>query len=206
MNKALIFLSKKDSNMKKLIEKYGEISINSNYMKTSGSYFTDLISSIISQQLSVKVANSLLLKLKKLCNNQITPKKIILMSDDKLRNIGCSKQKIIYLKSFANAVCDQIIKLDNLINLSDEEVINQLVQIKGIGVWTAKMFLIFSLQRLDVFAVEDLGLRNAIKKIYNITGSKNEYQKIAENWKPYRTYASLLLWKSLNNLPNYDID
>ena len=129
-------------------------------------YFEDLVGAIVSQQLSTKAADTIFKRIKALVSNKsITPKAILSLKDDQIRAAGMSYSKIKYIKDLAQKSKSGEINLNNLKNLPNEEVIGELVKIKGIGRWTAEMFLIFSLKREDVFSHGDLGLQNAIKKI-----------------------------------------
>lgn len=161
--------------------------------------FYELIESIISQQLSVKAADTIFGRFKNLFGNKFpTPSQVLTMDDDKLRSCGISFAKISYVKSVANAFVSDLIDIEKIKKQSDEEVIEELTQIKGVGRWTAEMILIFTLKRPDVFSIGDLGLRNAITKLYGITDRK-DMVKLSENWKPHRSTASWYLWRSLEN-------
>lgn len=163
-------------------------------------YFVSLAGIIVAQQLSGKVARVIFNRLEKLCNDSITAEKISEFKDEDLRGIGISFQKIKYLRSLAECHLQKIIDFTNLNHLSDDEIINMLIKIKGIGVWSAQMFLIFSLGREDVFSVGDLGLRNAVKKVYNNPDlTEQEIIKISENWMPYRSVVSHYLWHHTDN-------
>jgi DNA-3-methyladenine glycosylase II len=130
-----------------------------------------------------------------------TPMEIISTSDIELKSkIGLSSKKVQYLKDLSTRVVEQKLDLDLLSTMSDEEVINQLIQVKGIGRWTAEMFLIFCLGRPDVLPVTDLGIRKAMQKIYSIPELPKpaEMLAIAQPWRPHRTVATWYLWKSLS--------
>ena len=131
----------------------------------------------------------------------MTPDKILNVSDEALRQAGCSGNKARYIKNIAQAVADKSLDLENIKQYDDEEIIRQLTAIKGVGRWTAEMFLIFSLAREDIFAFGDIGLLNAITKLYGngASLSKGEVVAITEQWAPYRSYASLYLWRSLDD-------
>lgn len=164
-------------------------------------YFEDLVGSITSQQLSTKAAATIFIRIKTLFKKgKMTPKSVLKLKDEKIKKAGMSMSKIKYIKDLAQKVKDKEIDLNELDHLEDEEIIRQLVSIKGIGRWTAEMFLIFSLKRENVFSHGDLGLNNAIKKIYKLeTYSQEKVEKIVSRWTPYKSYASLALWKSLDN-------
>ncbi|MFW9922080.1 MAG: DNA-3-methyladenine glycosylase family protein [Candidatus Thorarchaeota archaeon] len=162
--------------------------------------FQSLYETIIYQQLSGKAASSILRKFLTLFpEGKVTPKDVLAKSEEELASAGISRQKRGYLYSLAEKFLDGTITPEKFGSMSDEEIITELVQIKGIGPWSAQMYLMFTLGREDVFAPDDLGLRKAIQVNYNLTElpKPKEAEKIAEQWKPYRTWASLLLWKSI---------
>jgi DNA-3-methyladenine glycosylase II len=165
-------------------------------------YFIDLVESIIGQQLSGKAADTIFGRFKKLFpKEQITPDYLLKIPDKKIRDAGISFSKISYIKGIAKAVKDKEIDLDKLEKLSDQEVIDELVKLKGVGEWTAEMFLMFSLLRTDIFSTGDLGLQNAVVKLYGLKEkpTKKELLEISAKWSPHRTLASRYLWQSLNN-------
>lgn len=158
-------------------------------------YFKFLSHTIISQQLSSRVARILIDRVMAFMKDDMTPKTISEARHEDLKGLGLSSSKITYLKSLAEAVMDQKIVLEELSSLSNEDVIAKLIEIRGIGRWTAEMFLMFSLGRKDVFSVLDLGLRNAVKRIYqNNQLTKREIEDISKKWKPYRSVAAHYLW------------
>lgn len=138
--------------------------------------FEELIESVISQQLSIKASDTIFARFKKLFKNNLfpMPEEILKMDDEKLRGVGISYQKISYIKAIAAAFQKGEINKDKIKQLSDAEVISELTKIRGIGRWTAEMTLIFTLNRPDVFSIGDLGLRNAIIKLYGITDKKRD--------------------------------
>ncbi len=172
-------------------------------------HFHSLVEAIVSQQLSVKASDTIFARFKKLFtekNNSRSfpkPEQILKMSDAKMRAAGLSYQKIKYIKDLAKKVQAKEVLLHKLEKMSDEEVIEHLTQVKGIGRWTGEMFLMFSLQRPDIFSQGDLGLKNAIIKLYKFKKPPTEKQieKIISKWSPHKTTASRYLWKSLNNEP-----
>jgi DNA-3-methyladenine glycosylase II len=163
---------------------------------------TELIESIISQQLSVKAADTIYSRFLKLFKNgKFTSADEILKIDvEKLRSAGMSYSKAKYIKNIAKAFKDGEVVIEKIQKMTDEEVIVELTKIKGIGKWTAEMTLIFTLKREDVFSPGDAGLKRAIKNLYGITNEK-EILKLSETWKPKRSYACWYLWRSLNNVP-----
>ncbi|HET9946778.1 MAG TPA: DNA-3-methyladenine glycosylase [Patescibacteria group bacterium] len=185
----------KDPVMAKLIKKYPEASFSNKAEKL----FEDLIDSIVSQQLSIKAANTIFTRFKALFPDSFpTPQDILSTPDETIRTAGISFQKISYIKSVADAFLSDLIDTKKIQDMSDNEVIESLTQIKGVGKWTAEMILIFTLGREDVFSIGDLGIRNAITRLYGIT-DKKDMEKLSENWHPYRSYACWYLWRSLEN-------
>jgi len=184
------YLIQKDPVLKDLFAKKEII-----YVRVSDDYFVSLVDTIIAQQLSSKVAQVISKRVFTFFDEVITPQKIMDASEEALRPLGLSFQKIKYLKSLADCIIQGKVDLSDLESKSDQEIIDMLIQIKGIGVWTAQMFLMFSLGREDVFSVLDLGLRNAVRNIYqNQELSHQEIEQLAENWAPYRSVVSHFLW------------
>ena len=160
-------------------------------------YFIGLCREIIGQQLSGKVANVIFTRFEGLFpKRQITPERILTLTDQQIRDIGTSWAKVKYLKDLAKQVKAKTVKLEQLDQLADEEVIKTLTKIKGVGPWTAEMFLIFTLKREDVFSFGDLGLNKAIKKLYG----KRKLEPITKRWSPYKSFGCLALWHSLDNV------
>jgi DNA-3-methyladenine glycosylase II len=162
-------------------------------------HFSALCREIIGQQLSTKVARVIFERFKNLFPKEnITSTYLMGIKQETLRAIGMSNSKALFLLDLAQKVENKEISFAKLQKLDDEGVIRELVQVKGIGPWTAEMFLIFSLGREDVFSFGDLGLKNAIKKIYGLTNATNaDIAKIVIKWSPYKSYACRILWKSL---------
>lgn len=157
--------------------------------------------SILSQQLSIKVAAVFHQRFMALFNNSSpSPRQVAALSFDTLRSIGLSKAKATYIKNVADYFMEHRITDNQLHKMTDDEVIDLLTKIKGVGKWTVEMILMFSLQREDVFSCNDLGIRQAMCSLYNINGDENKKQvtekmlRTAHKWKPYRTYACLYLW------------
>ena len=160
-------------------------------------YFIALCREIIGQQLSGKVANVIFTRFEGLFpKRQITPERILTLTDQQIRDIGTSWAKVKYLKDLAKQVKAKTVKLEQLDQLADEEVIKTLTKVKGIGSWTAEMFLIFTLKREDVFSLGDLGLNKAINKLYG----KRKIGSIIKRWSPYKSFGCLALWHSLDNV------
>ena len=168
-------------------------------------HYGALVRAIIGQQLSAKVAyvmNERLLE--RFGGRPPTPAEVLAEDPEELRAaIGLSRMKVQFLRSLAEHVTDGSLQLEKMDELSDEDVIAELVAVKGIGEWTAHMFLIFHLQRPDVLAVGDLGIRSAIKGAYELDElpGPSEMETIAAPWRPYRSVACRYLWRSLDNTP-----
>lgn len=162
-------------------------------------YFEDLVDAICSQQLSGKAAKTIFCRVKELLG-EINPQKISLIDEQKLRDCGLSWAKVKYVKDLSDKVLSGDLDLHSLNNLDDESVIASLTKVKGIGRWTAEMFLMFSLARPDVFPIDDLGIKKGFEKVIGRTWDKVESAKFAaKRWKLYRTIACWYLWRSLDN-------
>lgn len=185
----------KDKIIGPLIKKYGDCTLTPS---KSANYFIDLVEAICSQQLSGKAAATIFGRVR-VGLGRVVPDRILATADSDFRSWGLSHQKIRYLRDLSEKVKRGELKIKKLDTLSDEEVKRELVAVKGIGNWTAEMFLMFSLGRPDIFPADDLGIRNSIEKLYKKGGKPEEIAKYAERWKPFRTYASWYLWKSLDN-------
>ena len=193
---ARAYLTKADSAMGVVIERYDIIEYE---LRTD--YLSALLANIVGQQLSGKVADVIWRRFEALMDGGLTAEKVLAADDEKLRGVGMSRNKAAYVKNIARAVVVGSLTLDGFGNMSDEAIIGQLTAIKGIGAWTAEMFLIFSLGRLDIFSKGDGGLVRAINNLYG-NGSEltvKERLAVSENWKPFRSIASLYLWRSLDN-------
>ena len=190
-------LKKKDKKLGKIIDSYPK-----DFLFSKSDPFLTLTRSIVGQQISVKAAQSvwekLIFKIGK-----IHPDVIYKSHTNTLKSAGLSRQKVMYLKNLANAFISKNIKIKSWSSMSDDEIIEDLIQIKGIGRWTAEMFLIFNLCRPDVFPIDDIGVIKGICKIYNHTYpiSKKKIIQIGNKWKPYRSVATWYLWRSLDPIP-----
>ena len=162
-------------------------------------YYRSLIYSIVGQQLSATVAKVIKNRFLSLCG-EIQPNNVLSCSDEALRETGISRPKIAYIKNLSLQILDEKLDLESFAELSDSEVIAQLTKIKGIGNWTAEMFLIFSLGRLNVLSVKDVGLQRAMKWLYNLEKYPDEatMKKYGAFWDPYCSVASLYLWEVVN--------
>jgi DNA-3-methyladenine glycosylase II len=170
-------------------------------------YYQELVESIISQQLSVKAAATILKRFVNLFSGSEfpTPDQILKKDAETLRSVGLSRQKASYIQDLALKVLDGSVKFNHLDALSNDDVTAELTQIKGVGVWTVHMFLIFCMGRLDVFPVGDLGIKNGIKNLYGFdkVPTVDDMNQIARdnNWHPYESVASWYVWHSLDNKP-----
>jgi DNA-3-methyladenine glycosylase II len=197
---ALAHLAAADPVMARLIAGFGPIK-----RQRSRPRFYGLVRAILGQQISVKAADAIDARLRALFPDGIIDPTLLLALDDAtLRGAGLSVAKLRSLRDLATHVASGALDLDQIHTLPDEDVIAQLVQVRGIGRWTAEMFLIFSLNRDDVLSVGDLGVRQGIQRLYGFDAEPThaECHAIAEPWRPYRTIATFYLWHSLyNTLP-----
>ena len=185
-------VSREDPKIRVLVKKHGLIEF-----EVDADPFESLVGSILSQQLNGAVAKSIFEKLKEISSDHISAESLNRITTSKLRRIGISPQKISYLKDLTSRVLSGQLDLDDLKNRSDDEIIRILDEVKGIGPWTAHMFLLFTLGRTDVLPVGDLGIQMSIRKMYSLRKDPNakKIKKIARNWHPYCSVASLYLWR-----------
>ncbi|MCH7640598.1 DNA-3-methyladenine glycosylase 2 family protein [Patescibacteria group bacterium] len=193
--KAEDFLSK-DKYIGPLIKKYGKCTLRPRPKKE---YFEDLVDAIVQQQLSLAAAATIFKRVKESVGGEVVPDRILRKRDETLRKCGLSYSKVSFIKDLSKKVKSRELKLNKLSKLSDEEVMEELIAVKGIGGWTAEMFLMFSLARPDIFPVDDMGLQNAFKKLIGRNTKPETMAKLAGRWKPYRTIASWYIWRSLEN-------
>ena len=191
----------KDQQLKKLIEQHGTLQL-----KRQKNLYLYLCYSIMSQQLSTKVASVIRKRFIDLYGGEPTAGQIVETPFEKLRAIGLSNAKVSYVQNVARFEMEKGMGHQKLSRMSNEEVIEYLTQIKGVGRWTTEMLLMFALCREDVFALDDLGLQQAVIKLYDLKHRKkkimlNRILKISEQWSPYRTYASMYLWRWKDNPP-----
>jgi DNA-3-methyladenine glycosylase II len=194
-------LSRSDPRLAAIIKKYGDCLITPHT-----DHYSELVSSIVGQQLSVKAAATIWQRVLVLSGgNPPTPAQLIEADTETLRACGLSYAKVRYVKDLAEHILDGRLDMAHIASLPNEEVIAQLTAVKGLGEWSAHMFLIFGLGRLDVLPVGDLGIKKAAQSVYGLKDlpDKEALQKIAKanGWAPYESVASWYLWKSLDNTP-----
>ncbi len=165
--------------------------------------FQALVRAIISQQLSTRAAAAIAARVDALLDGSSTPANLAQVSDAQLRSAGLSGQKVSYLRALYEQVAGGSLSLEALDSMPDEEVIAALTQVKGIGRWTAEMFLMFRLHRPDVLPVGDLGISKAVQRAYRLRTlpSPTRLLRLGESWRPYRSVACWYLWASLSNVP-----
>jgi DNA-3-methyladenine glycosylase II len=195
------YLSQHDAVLAPVIAKYGLTT-----MRPHHNYYQELVDSIISQQLSVKAAAAIEQRFRDMFGGKFpSPEQILTKNLDELRAIGFSYAKGRYVQDLALHIIDGKVRFDHLDSLSNDEVIIELTAVKGIGEWTAHMFLMFCMGRSDVLPVGDLGIRNGIRQLYGLdhAPSPNDIHAIAvkNNWRPYESIASWYVWQSLDNKP-----
>jgi DNA-3-methyladenine glycosylase II len=195
MRKAVIHLKKSDPVLRAIIERVGPCR-----MEFAPAEFCSLAEAIVYQQLNGKAAVTIFKRFAALAGEPLKPEGILKLSDDQLRSVGLSKQKSTYLKDLAAKTASGTLDFSRLPDLSDEEAIKHLTQVKGIGVWTAHMFLMFSLRRPNVLPTGDYGVQVAVKKHYKKRKlpKPKDMEKIARAWEPYRSVACWYMWRSLD--------
>ncbi len=194
-----------DKVMGGLVKEHGPLDETERRRGRPGDAYGALVRSIVGQQLSTKAARTIYERLTELFDGHTpTPRQLLDADPEAVRGAGLSRPKVGYLRDLAEHVEDGELDLEHLVELSDDEVIAQLTAIKGLGVWTAHMFLIFHLGRPDVLPVGDLGIRRGAQIAYGLDElpDPKELETIAEPWRPYRSLACLYLWRSLDNTPD----
>jgi len=194
-NKAKKLLAKKDPVLKKIMKKFDK-----GYLKTRNDPFFSLCRTIIGQQISTKAADSIWLKFEKKCKKKIIPIKVLKLSSKSLKSAGLSHQKITYLKNIAKSFKNRSFNIKNLKKMNDEEAISYITQLKGLGVWSAQMFLMFNLNRPDIFPAKDIGLIRAISKNYRVSYPPSErfLKKISKLHSGYRSVFTWYMWRSID--------
>jgi DNA-3-methyladenine glycosylase II len=195
MRKAVAHLRKADPVIRAIIERVGACR-----MEFGPPEFHSLAEAIVYQQLNGKAAVTIFKRFAALAGEPLTPAGILKLTDEQMRSVGLSKQKSAYLKDLAAKTNEGLLDFSKLPELPDEEVIKHLTQVKGIGVWTAQMFLMFTLKRENVLPTGDYGVQAAIKKHYRKRKLPKPHvmEKIAKCWEPYRSVACWYLWRSLD--------
>ena len=199
MKRAISHLRKSDPVLAEIIGRVGEYRLQ--FREPN---FETLVRSIVYQQLSGRVASVILGRLVDAVGGEVTPANILKLRPERMRKLGLSGQKTAYIRDLARHTRDGTVVFEELLELPDAEVIERLTKVKGIGVWTVHMFLMFALRRTDVLPTGDLGIRNAIRKAYNLAEmpAPKDVEAIAERWRPYCTVASWYLWRSLEGDAN----
>jgi DNA-3-methyladenine glycosylase II len=195
MRKAILHLKKSDPVIRAIIERVGAYRIE--YGEPT---FHSLAESILYQQLNGKAAVTIFKRFTDQTGDPVTPEGILKLTDAQMRAVGLSRQKTAYLRDLAEKTKAGLLDFHQLENFSDDEVIEHLTQVKGVGVWTAHMFLMFSLRRPDILPTGDYGIQVAIKKYYRKRKlpKPKDMEKIAKPWSPYRSIACWYLWRSLD--------
>lgn len=200
MDDALKHLAKNDPVMASLIAQYPKPKLEKH-----DHYYQELVDSIISQQLSVKAAAAIETRFKDLFGGKFPdPEQILSRDVEEFRAVGLSRPKARYIQDLAQKILDGEVTFEKLDDMSNDDIIAELVKVKGIGVWTVHMFLMFCMGRLDVLPTGDLGIKNGVAKLYGIENpTERDVEIIAEknNWRPYESVASWYIWQSLDNTP-----
>jgi DNA-3-methyladenine glycosylase II len=193
--KAKRILSKKDFVLRKIIKKY-----NKGFLTTRNNPFFSLCRTIVGQQISTKAADSIWARFEKKCKKKINPKIVLKIPSRNLKSAGLSRQKISYLKNIAKAFKNKSFDVTELKKMNDDDAINYITKLKGLGVWSAEMFLMFNLNRANIFPVKDIGLLRAISKNYKTTypPSKKMLDKISKIHYGYRTVFTWYMWRSID--------
>lgn len=199
MKEAIQHLRRNDPILSEIIDRVGDYGI-----QFRDPDFETLVKSIVYQQLSGRVASVIFARLAKAAGGRLTPENILKMRPARMRTLGLSKQKTAYIRDLARHTRDGRVVFEELAALEDALVIERLTQVKGIGVWTVHMFLIFALRRTDVLPTGDLGIRNAMRKAYGLAEAPTpaEMEILAQQWRPYCSVASWYLWRSLETDAN----
>jgi len=188
-------LSKKDPVIRKIIKKY-----NKGFLTTRNNPFFSLCRTIIGQQISTKAADSIWLKFEKKCKKHISPNTVIKISSRNLRSAGLSRQKVSYLKNIAKAFINKSFDVKKIKKMNDEDAITYITKLKGLGVWSAEMFLMFNLNRPNIFPIKDIGLLRAISKNYKKSYPPNKrfLNKISKIHEGNRTTFTWYMWRSID--------
>ncbi len=201
VQEAAAYLSRHDSVLAPVIASVGPCTI-----RPHKNYYQELVDSIVSQQLSVKAAATIFGRFKDLFGGGFpAPEQILTKEVDELRGVGLSRGKATYVRDLAQHVVDGKVQFGHLDSLSNDEIIKELTAVKGVGEWTAHMFLMFCMGRLDVLAHGDLGIKNGVQKLYGLDHQPTAQEIIdiatKNNWHPYESVACWYIWQSLDNTP-----
>jgi DNA-3-methyladenine glycosylase II len=198
--KARRLLARRDPVLRDLMRRYGPCGLAHSQHSDP---FRALIRAIISQQLSTHAAATIARRLEALFDGAPTPAAVIAAPDEQLRGVGLSGQKLRYMRDLCARIEGGLLPLAALDRMADEEVITVLTEVKGIGRWTAEMFLMFRLHRPDVLPVDDLGIVKAVQRAYRMRAlpTPKRLMRLGEAWRPYRSVACWYLWQSLENTP-----
>jgi len=194
-NKAKRILSKRDPVLRKIINKF-----NKGYLTSRKDPFFSLCRTIIGQQISTKAADSIWLKFEMKCKKKIVPETVLKLTSRSLKSAGLSHQKITYLKNIAKSFKNKSFNIRDLKKMDDDFAIDYITKLKGLGIWSAQMFLMFNLNRPDIFPVQDIGLLRAISKNYKTSypPSKRFLDKISKLHSGYRTVFTWYMWRSID--------
>jgi len=193
--KAKRVLSNRDPVLRKIIKKYKK-----GFLTTRNKPFFSLCRTIVGQQISTKAADSIWSKFEKKCKNHIVPNRVLKLSSRSLKNAGLSRQKVKYLKNIARSFKNKSFNVRKIKKMGNEEAINYITKLKGLGVWSAEMFLMFNLNRRDIFPIKDIGLLRAISQNYkkSYPPSKRFLNKISRLHAGYRTVFTWYMWRSID--------
>ena len=194
-HKAKRILSKRDPVLREIIKKYKK-----GFLTTRNNPFFSLCRTIVGQQISTKAADSIWHRFEKKCKKRIVPNTVLKLSKRTLKSVGLSRQKVGYLKNIAKNFKNKSFSVRKLKKMNNKEAIDYVIQMKGLGVWSAEMFLMFNLNRSDVFPLQDIGLLRAISKNYKTTypPNKNFLNKISKLHVGYRTVFTWYMWRSID--------
>ena len=194
-HKAKKILSKRDPVFKEIIKKYKK-----GFLTTRNNPFFSLCRTIVGQQISTKAADSIWHKFEKKCKKRVIPNTVLKLSSRTLKSAGLSRQKVSYLKNIAKSFRNKSFNVRELKKMNDKEAINYVTQLKGLGIWSAEMFLMFNLNRPDIFPIQDIGLLRAISKNYKTSypPSKRFLDKISKLHSSYRTVFTWYMWRSID--------
>lgn len=205
MNKSIIldlnkpeiqYLCNRDKRLNKVIQTIGPIQYT---VRSSENSYRFLIHEVIEQMLSIKAGNAIYKRLDNLCDGDITPEAIASLSDEQIRSIGTSNTKVSFIRSITNAVISGELNFTSFETMKDEQVSKTLMSIRGIGTWTAKMYLLFVLNREDILPFEDVAFLQAYQWLYKTSDrSSNSVIKKCKKWSPYSSYAARYLYRALD--------